>query len=68
VQFILKPRAFLLELINYRLHQCFGHEAMVSPIFCCHAVHETRQAHSFLDTRPMDFKLLSKFECSSDLP
>ena len=26
VQFILKSRAFLLELADYRLHQCFWHE------------------------------------------
>jgi hypothetical protein len=30
VQFILKSRAFLLELADYRLHQCFWHEAILS--------------------------------------
>ena len=30
VQFILKSPAFLLELADYRLHQCFWHEAILS--------------------------------------
>jgi hypothetical protein len=30
VQFVLKSRAFLLELADYRLHQCFWHEAILS--------------------------------------
>ena len=30
VQFILKSRAFPLELADYRLHQCFWHEAILS--------------------------------------
>jgi len=29
VQFILESRAFLLELADYRLHQCFWHEAIL---------------------------------------
>ena len=33
VQFILKSFSFLLELADYRLHQCFWHEASYnSPI------------------------------------
>jgi len=31
VQFILKSCAFLLELANYRLHQCFWHESILPP-------------------------------------
>ena len=31
VQFILKAFSFLLELAYYRLHQCFWHEAILSP-------------------------------------
>src|ERR1019366_2983568 len=30
VQFILKARAFLLELTDYRLHQSFWHDAILS--------------------------------------
>jgi hypothetical protein len=30
VQFILQSRAFLLEFADYRLHQCFWHEAILS--------------------------------------
>jgi len=33
VQFILKSRAFLLELTNYRLHQCLWHPAILTPTF-----------------------------------
>ena len=33
VQFILKSRAFFLELADYRLHQCFWHEAILSLAF-----------------------------------
>jgi hypothetical protein len=33
VQFILKSRAFLLELTDYRLHQCLWHRAISSPAF-----------------------------------
>jgi hypothetical protein len=29
VKFILKARAFLLELFNHGLHQCLGHEAIL---------------------------------------
>jgi hypothetical protein len=31
VQFILKSRAFLLELIDYKLHQCLWHRVILSP-------------------------------------
>jgi hypothetical protein len=31
VQFILQPGAFFLELTDYRLHHCFGHDPMLSP-------------------------------------
>jgi hypothetical protein len=31
VQFILQPGALFLELTDYRLHHCFGHDAMLSP-------------------------------------
>jgi hypothetical protein len=30
VQFILKSFSFLLEFADYRLHQCFWHEAILS--------------------------------------
>jgi len=36
VQFILKSCAFLLEFANYRLHQCFWHEVILS----LHLVHK----------------------------
>jgi hypothetical protein len=31
VQFILKSSAFLLEVTDYRLHQCLWHRAILSP-------------------------------------
>src|ERR1700674_765121 len=31
VQFILKSSAFLLELTDYRLHQCLWHRTILSP-------------------------------------
>jgi hypothetical protein len=34
VQFILKSGSFLLELANYRLHQCSWHESILSPASC----------------------------------
>ena len=30
VEFIFQSRAFFLELTDYRLHQCFGHEVILS--------------------------------------
>jgi hypothetical protein len=33
VQFILKSFAFLLEFADYRLHQCFWHEASYHSLF-----------------------------------
>jgi hypothetical protein len=30
VQFILQPGALFLELTDYRLHHCLGHDAMLS--------------------------------------
>ena len=33
VEFILNSYAFLLEFANYRLHQCFWHESILSLAF-----------------------------------
>ena len=50
VQFILKSFAFLLEFADYRLHQCFWHEASYHSLFStvdfCRALVPTRSARN----------------------